>query len=86
MSSQVWLVRGNCSDYYCGCGGGHVLAISPDEEGAKVLAERATEKHRLGFLAWKKDGPLDYGKFSDVVVVGPFLLGELVDPEFTLTS
>jgi hypothetical protein len=24
---KVWLVRAECGDYYCGCGGGHLVGV-----------------------------------------------------------
>ena len=38
---EIWLVRANCGDYYCGCGGGHVVGIATSKEDAERIQEEA---------------------------------------------
>lgn len=35
MSEEVYLVQVECPDYYCGCGGGHVVGIFTTREKAE---------------------------------------------------
>ena len=60
--TQVWLVRADCNDFYCGCGGGHVLAVAESEDEAIALAHVAR---------------LDTSNWSTVIVSDPLQLGEL---------
>lgn len=39
MSSKVWVLQMKCPDYYCGCGGGHIVGIYETEESAQREAE-----------------------------------------------
>lgn len=63
----VYLVRGECADYYCGsCGdGGHLLAVADTKEQAEQFGEQAKELEMRGTL-------------YNVKVLGPFVIGGLV--------
>ena len=43
--ADVWVVRANCGDAYCGCGLGHLVAVASTEERAKALRVLAAEMH-----------------------------------------
>ena len=50
---KLWLVRANCGDYYCGCGGGHVVGIATSLEIAERIhaeAKAATRTYGGGEL------------------------------------
>lgn len=64
-AAGVYLVRGHCEDDYCGCGGGHLLAVGGTEEEAKRLADQAS----------------GVGTFFAVVVTGPFVIGSIISEE-----
>lgn len=44
---QLWPIRANCGDYYCGCGGGHIVGIATSESEAERLATEAREATRV---------------------------------------
>lgn len=49
--SVVYIVRGDCGDYYCGCGGGHILGASLDKDCAEMikrLADKAVVVYGTG--------------------------------------
>lgn len=55
--SAIWLIRGDCGDYYCGCGGGHVYGVATTQEQADALAHAA--RGRLAsFMTVTVEGPL----------------------------
>jgi hypothetical protein len=31
---KVFVLQRECGDYYCGCGGGHIVGVFPNEEDA----------------------------------------------------
>lgn len=73
----MWLVRGLCSDLYCGCGGGHVLGIATSQWRADQLAIEAKEKPRTTQL----NQPIELGKY-EVSVKGPIMTGDLIETAF----
>ena len=43
---SIFLIRAECGDYYCGCGGGHVCAVADDvDEAARLLEESKNATH-----------------------------------------
>jgi hypothetical protein len=28
---KVWVLQRECGDYYCGCGGGHIVGVFPED-------------------------------------------------------
>ncbi len=81
MSEAVWLVVGNCGDYYCGCGVGHVLAVALSAPEAAILRDACAKRPRMHRHGGKDS---DFGTFATVEVRGPLLPGNLVDTEFQL--
>lgn len=79
MAPKIYVVRGDCSDYYCGCGGGHLLGVASTEAGAAELAEQAKGRTRLGVGT-----SLDYGPFyrDSIRIEGPLTVDALVDEAF----
>ncbi len=60
----VWVVSGNCGDYYCGCGLGHLLGVAftaEDAERLRVEGVAATHTYRT------TDGP-QHRSYEDVDV------------------
>ena len=76
--TEVYLVRGNCGDYYCGCGGGHVLAVADTPSRATHYAEQAATRHRV------YRGSTLTGDVFTVSVTGPFPLNALLEEEFSV--
>lgn len=33
--TQVWVKQVECGDYYCGCGGGHIVGVYVSKEAAE---------------------------------------------------
>ena len=73
---KVWLVRGDCGDYYCGCGGGHVLAVATDGDEAVRLAKEAEDRQRFAYCGGS------IGTFSETTIDGPYETGELIQIAF----
>jgi len=44
---SVWVVSGECGDYYCGCGLGHLVGVATTLEEAErlAIAGEAAEHH-----------------------------------------
>ena len=70
---MIWLIRGDCGDHYCGCGGGHLLAVagSSDEADELALIARLRRNERWG-----------YPNFSNVSIEGPHEAGKLIEEQF----
>lgn len=68
---QVWVVLGECGDYYCNsCGTGHLVAICHSKERADVDAANAP-KTTTTYL--RADGTTNvYSTINDAWVEGPF--------------
>lgn len=52
----LYLVRAECGDYYCGCGGGHVCAVATSRADAETLlkeAEKTTHTYVEGGKEYK---------------------------------
>lgn len=49
---KLWLVRGDCGDVYCGCGGGHILGVATSADEASRIEEEAHTKESYGRKRW----------------------------------
>lgn len=84
--NEVWLVLGNCGDYYCGCGQGHVVGCCSTEERAARMRVDLMNYPRMGgpnpehFIAGKR---MNYGPYSELTVYGPVKINEVNAPEFS---
>lgn len=74
---KVWLVMGNCGDYYCD--GMHVLAVSDNELGAKLLSAAATKKPRMATV---KGEDYETSAYANITIDGPLEIGELIPESF----
>lgn len=57
---KVWVLQRECGDYYCGCGGGHIVGVFLSEEdasravGGDLMFEKVTPIE-VGEVRWKKE-------------------------------
>lgn len=54
---MIYLVQRGCGDYYCGCGGGHVILATPNKDLASYVAGRGDKVTEIpvGQLRWNPD-------------------------------
>jgi hypothetical protein len=53
---KVWVLHGECGDYYCGCGEGHLIGVTANYDeipGLKKAAEGMT--YTYGHGSWHHD-------------------------------
>jgi hypothetical protein len=51
---KVWVLQRECGDYYCGCGGGHIVGVFLNEEDASRAGG--------GDLVFEKVTPIEVGE------------------------
>lgn len=76
---EVYIVTGNCGSYYCGCAGGHLLAIAETQSAAKELLEQAKARPRFLGGAGKI---LELEPFSELSIDGPLAIGQLLERQY----
>jgi hypothetical protein len=73
QSLIAFLVRGECGDYYCGCGGGHIAAVAlTEDEAERLKAEAESATHRY------TGGGTEYKMFPLGVTIEKFSVGQLL--------
>ena len=76
---KLWMIVGDCGDYYCGCGVGHLAAITADKSKIPAIMEAAkTARHHDGEY-------LDFPSGVEVIEVDDDTLYS-VDPKYERKS
>jgi hypothetical protein len=77
-SPFAFVLRASCGDYYCGCGGGHLLGIADtEEEAARLKVEAENAKHTY------RDGGNEYTTWPEGVSIERIEIGVLRPREET---
>jgi hypothetical protein len=61
----VWLVRAHCGDYYCGCGGGHLVGVYSTEA---LASDAARFSYRCEDVYGKDAGATRHRRWEDPYV------------------
>lgn len=69
--TNVWLVTGDCSDYYCD--GMHPLGIFETRAEAEAYASQMNKREITRVGEWK------HGEAGDTIDYGPWSLGQVIE-------